>query len=700
MPVRTHALTVPLDLSEIADKAKGEQLKVVARAADGTIASTTVKVSGAAAQATLTFKERPGAVTVAIGPTTADDSQILDADTLGVHVPSRYWEDVTKVSLSPITVGLWHWGWWKRWCREITVTGRMVCPDGRPVPGATVTAFDVDSFFIWSSKQALGSQTTDADGTFTMTFTWCCGAYPWWWWFRVRPWVLDPHIADRVHEAFQDAGDVPLVTPTAQPSLAVFGALLGKAERENTVALRRGALAELEPKDLEVAREHLVKVLPDRLRPLDIWPWVPWSPWRDCRPDLVFSATQDCGEGATLILDEDLSDTRWDVADEVNVTLVANSQACCLPSGGDEDCLIVDSVCSSPMQHVAGNTGAPVGTPPTVEGYLVTSVDGVDQSLDIPFGGSVPVSQNPSDLVGVDYYALEHSANGGAWVPLPSGACPAFNRRWMLFPGAVTGTEPFAPIPVGPWSVYETRRHHEDTTAYGDWSPGGSRFWLSTNYDLLCPIASSALVDGQHRMRVVKFTETSPGQFAPPEPVISCDGQTQAAFVVVIENRTITPLGHDPSHNCGAGVHLCTVEPDTHILEVRVDGEVVGPCDTISRTDGMVEIDVLAHDPDGHLAEFELSSHYGVSGFADLLAAGTVTSLDGGPSASTYAGALADGAIRPAWPGGRFRVTVPANVAFPVPCCYLLRLTARKRTIEDCTAWVRNVSEMTLGIGV
>ncbi len=39
---------------------------------------------------------------------------------------------------------------------------------------------------------------------------------------------------------------------------------------------------------------------------------------------------------------------------------------------------------SSPMQHVAGNTGAPVGTPAAVEGYLVTSVDNVDQSLDIP----------------------------------------------------------------------------------------------------------------------------------------------------------------------------------------------------------------------------------------------------------------------------------------------------------------------------
>ena len=699
MPARTFELSVPLDLTEIADTARDDKLKVVARAADGTVTSSTVTIRGDARTAKLTFADHPGAVTVAVGPVAADDSQILDADTIGLHVPSRYWEDAAKVSLSPLKVGLWHWGWWKRWCRTITVTGRMVCPDGRPVPGATVTAYDIDSFFVWTSKQALGSQTTAADGTFTMTFTWCCGIYPWWWWFRVRPWVLDPRIAQRVHEAAGRLGDVRFETPTPQPSLAVFGPMLGRGDGDDARALRRGALAELEPKDLEAARERLLKTLPDHLGSLGIWPWVPWSPWRDCRPDLVFSATQDCGDGVTVVLDEDVSDTRWDVADDVSVTLVATSGACCLPGGGDDDCLVVDAVCNSPMHHVAGNTGAPAGTPAAVDGYLVTSVDGVDQALDVPFGGSVPVYQNPSDLVGVDYYALEHSANGGPWGPLPAGACPAFVRKWMLFPGPTTGTETFAPIPVGAYSVYETRRHLEDTT-YGDWSPGGDRFWLSTNYDLLCPISSSALVDGRHEMRVVKLTETSPGVFGPPEPVISCDGQTQAGFVLVMDNRTITPLGHDPAHNCGAGVHLCTIEPDTHILEVRVDGEVVGPCDTISRSDGTVEIDVLAHDPDGHLAEFELSSHFGTSGFVDLLAAGTVVSLDGGPSASTYAGALAAGATRPTWTGGRFRITVPATTAFPVPCCYLLRLVARKRTVESCTAWVRNVSEMTLGIGV
>ena len=97
---------------------------------------------------------------------------------------------------------------------------------------------------------------------------------------------------------------------------------------------------------------------------------------------------------------------------------------------------------------------------------------------------------------------------------------------------------------------------------------------------------------------------------------------------------------------------------------------------------------------------YGLSSHYGTSGFVDLTAIGSVTCLSGGPDARTYAEALALGATRPFWTGGKFRLTVPAHEAFPVPCCYLLRLEAYKRTLESCVQDVRNVSEMTLGIGV
>jgi len=696
-------LKVPLDHSELTDLAVDDKIKVVARAADGTTSSTTVTVGGRpASEAELTFKANPGRVKVAIGPADADDHQILDAETLGINVPARMWEDLKRLQVAPIKIGPFHWGWWKRWCRTITIKGRLVCPDGRGVPGAKICVDDIDRWFVWTSREEVACTVTEPDGSFSMTFRWCCGLYPWWWWFRVRSWVLDDTLATQVSRALDQSPDIRLETPTTQPSLGSFSRLLARGD-QGMAALARQPLSDLDPGTLDKVRDRLVSALPSspELERLAIWPWFPWSPWRDCRPDLVFRAVQDCGQGLVTVLNEGVGETRWDVPDELEVTLVANSEACCLPQPPEEDCLILDSVCGHGMHHVAGNLAAPAGTPAAVEGYLVTYTDGVDSELDIPFGGSVPIYQNPSDLIGVDYYAFEHSVDGGvSWLPLPAGAAPSFSRYWQLFPGPSVGSELFDPVSVGAYQVYETRRHFEDTH-YGDWSPGGSRYWMSTNYELLIPLNSTALADGRHHLRVVQFTKTGPEEFEGPEPVLSCDNETQASCVLVIDNRVISALGHDPSHNCGAGIHLCTVEPDTHIRVVSVNGDVVGPCDTIGRERGSTtEIEFEVTDPDGHLSSFSLTSHYGNSGVVDLLAAGTLTCISGGPNASDYAAALAGGATRPIWTGGVFRLSIATEDAFPVPCCYLLRLEASKRTLENCVQWVRNVSEMTLGIGV
>ncbi|MDQ7993596.1 MAG: hypothetical protein REI45_13070 [Propionicimonas sp.] len=695
-------LTIPLDHRELTGLARNDKVKVVARAADGRTTSTTVTVGGKeASQAELSFAAPPGRLRVALGPADADDHQILDADTLGINVPARMWEDLRKLTVAPIRIGAFHWGWWKRWCRTITIKGRLVCPDGRGVPGARICVDDIDRWFIWTSREEVACTTTAPDGSFAMTFRWCCGLYPWWWWFRVRAWQLDDSLASLVARTLDASPDVRLAPPTTQPSLSTFRHVLSRTDLRLAAAVGQ-PLADLDPAVLDKVRDTLVRTLPasPELERLAIWPWAPWTPWRDCRPDLVFRAVQDCGDGPVTVLYEGVGQTRWDVPDEFEVTLTANAEACCLPRPPEDDCLILDAVCGHGMHHVAGNQAAPAGTPAAVEGYLVTAVDGVDQALDIPFGGSVPIYQNPSDLIGVDYYAFEHSTDGGAtWLPLPAGATPAFPRYWQLFPGPSVGSESFTPVTVGAYQVYETRRHFEDTH-YGDWSPVGDRYWMSTNYELLLPLASTALVDGRHHLRVVQFTKTGPEEFTGPEPVLGCDNETQAGCVLVIDNRVITALGHDPSHNCG-GVHLCTVEPDTELRSVRVNGDLVGPCDTIDREPGsMTEIEFEVTDPDGHLGWFTLTSHYGNNSAVDLLAGGTLTCISGGPDASSYAAALAGGATRPTWEGGVFRLQVPTEVAFPVPCCYLLRLEAGKRTLENCAQWVRNASEMTLGIGV
>jgi hypothetical protein len=68
----------------------------------------------------------------------------------------------------------------------------------------------------------------------------------------------------------------------------------------------------------------------------------------------------------------------------------------------------------------------------------------------------------------------------------------------------------------------------------------------------------------------------------------------------------------------------------------------------------------------------------------------------------TYAAALGQGAVRPHWYGGRYRLTIPdAATAFPDPCCYQLELRAYKRTIVNCGSTDhRNLTEYSLGVGI
>jgi hypothetical protein len=71
--------------------------------------------------------------------------------------------------------------------------------------------------------------------------------------------------------------------------------------------------------------------------------------------------------------------------------------------------------------------------------------------------------------------------------------------------------------------------------------------------------------------------------------------QRSTSLVLTFDNQVLDPMTHDPSHNCGQDVHACTQEPDTHIIQVRVNGNPIGPCETVDATTGTLEIDFLAH---------------------------------------------------------------------------------------------------------
>ncbi len=730
-------LEIPLDASQIEDFKPDQDVKVLVRGA-GRAASQIVKLD-AQGHATVKFKlsEPPGPLAVLLGPAEATDEELTAIETLSVNVGSREWAGKRQLRIPPILIPPFWWHRWPFWCRKYVIRGRVLCPDGSPVPAAQVCAYDVDWWFWWLSKQQIGCATTDINGSFEIRFRWCCWWWPWWWW-RHRIWELNPHLLDRIAAILRRYPEIGLLGPKGHlPSLEPFRELLGP----NGPAIRRA----LEASDiglLESIRERLLKKLPHipEMEALRIWPWWPWWPWRDCAPDVIFKVTQNCLTPGEVIVNETFADTRWNITSPLDVTLTATESACCIsncpqPPCEEGECLEPSEVCALPVNDIAGNLGSPIdapsppGPPP---GPLVPSpllglyrpgavAPGVaDYNSDRPFAGTVPVKKVPVTMLNVDYYEIQYLV-GGIFVPLPPGACVDFLRRWIHnVPGFPTGDVPFIFTPMldaasNSHLVVESKEHFEAAGGLAGW--GFNRFWLYNEY-LVVPIDTTKFLDGTYSFQVVGW-QIAGGKLVNPRPLPVCGSQQQNYWMLTFDNRTYDQPTHPASHHCGEGVHICTQEPDTHISAVRINGQPVDPCDTVDAAAGDLEVDFQVTDSDGYLAVYTLVATYGLSQSVNLLnlAGAVVTVLGAGQSGwaapgsnATYGVALSQGAVAPHWYGGHYRLTVPASQAFPQPCCYQLELRGYKRTIAggggplvfSCDTgypyW--NLTEYTLGVGV
>lgn len=723
-------LSIPLDASAIKEQEGEQKIKVVVKDRQGKLYSDTVTVAcGSVAAAKFQFEKHPGALQLVIGPAEASNEELVGLQTLGLNVSSRQWGNEAVLEHPLVAISPYYWFWWRSWCRTYTVRGKVICADGSPVPGATVCASDVDWWFIWTSKQKLGSAITDIDGTFEITFRWCCGWWPSWWW-RNRVWQLDNVLSDRVGNTLKLRPDLTLSRIENQPSLKVFEKIIGDENPIESQSLKPANLSLL-----PALRERLVAELPAarELEALRVWPWYPWQPWWDCQPDLIFKVTQDCEAPNEVILDEGINDVRWDMGTTTEVTLVVDDSACCFPPPCPQppcdelDCLIIDTVCGHPFSNIGGNLGAAA----TQVGYLNPGAVPVNStSHHRPFGGLLPIFKNPNDLAGLDYYEIEYLDEDlavPAWVPLPTGAAKNFNRRYwdaVLSPPGISALFKFQDI--GSHNVLETRSHFEkDSPLKWPSEPGSApitALWLSTNYSLLFLLDSTKFADGTYRFHVRGWQDDGAGGLTGGDLIPMCGGEENPQnneFVLTFDNRTITePALHNASHNCGEGVHLCTPEPDTHILSVKVNNVVVRPCDTVAYTpDAMVEIEFLAQDEDEHLAYYVLESSWGLNQSRNLLEqpSAAVTPLSGASTGwrifqktGNYGTALDQGETAPHWRGGRYKLTLPLTEAFPDPCCYQLELRAFKRTVvgngSSCSGYHVNTNgnrtEYSIGVGV
>lgn len=472
-----YRLTVPLDATQLGElrKEKPQDLRVAGRLSDGTVITETVELADGEGVAELEFEEQPEGVGVFAGPKRATAEELLNTQTLTLDVPPDRWAETQEVELEPIEIPPFYWDWWYRLCREFVIRGRLTCPDGSPVPGAEVCAKDVNSFFVWSSTQEVGCDTTDQNGAFEIKFRWCCGFWPWWWW-QNRTWQFDPTLVEQVQPAIEEDPELSLAATGSQPDLDVFADVIDA----HPFPVDK-PLAEVDPNRLEQFRTQLNERLPDipELRRLNVWPWEQWEPWWDCWPDIIFEATQ----AGDVVLDEDIRDTRWDISTTERVELTANEKALCIPPECEtprdgrpcnhdeclppcdhDECLLITAVCSSGVSNVGGNRGAPASP----EGYLdpgSPSAGTARHDGDRPFAGTVKLSRGGFGLQNVDYLEFQYN-DGTGWNPVPPGGLKNFKIGYAYepFPGSplIPKKAHFNFTNIDGHYVVQTREGHEN----------------------------------------------------------------------------------------------------------------------------------------------------------------------------------------------------------------------------------------------
>ncbi len=663
-------LDVPIDASGVEDFAPDTPVKVAIAGKRGVLASQLVKLDAKGrGVASFDIKARTEALRVVLGPNDASDEDIVNLQTIVRELPVRA-AQAREMKLSPIVISSYYWHWWRRWCRTFTVTGRVVCADGSPVPGASVCAYDVDAWWWWTSQQQVGCATTDADGSFTIRFRWCCGWWPWWWW-RVRHWQLEPVLVEKIRPLIERLPLRQPLVPSPKPDLAVFDELLA-ADGFPT----RASQETVDPAMLPHLREKLVARLPaaTQLEPLRLWPWWPWHPWWDCTPDLIFKVTQQCQGETRVIVDEHFGDTRWNVPTNLNVTLVANEQACCIE---DEDtpegnCLVISRVCSDVVNNIGGNPGAAAAP----VGYLNPGAIAVFG--DRPYAGTASIEGIFGNTANVDYYEFQWSTNpAGPWNAMPPAAAGGFSRVYWgpQLGGGPVGFHavPFPFTPIGGYNVAESRQHFEANNEPLSW--GLTRFWVSGRDLLMRWITANTFADDTYYLRVAGYTEAG-GQLGNAQILPLCNTEDDNGLALTIDNST------------------SELEPAADIVDVRINGVSAGPCSNINASDGgTLEVDFVAYDVDRHLAYYNLIATYGKNLAVNLLSApgatltpiplGTIPAAD--VSGPDYGQARLQGAASPHWRAGGLRLTVPnLHDAFPETCCYQLELRVYKRTVVSC----------------
>lgn len=610
-----------------------------------------------------------------------------------------------KVDVGVLAVDIAIYHCWLFCCRTYTLRGRVVCRRwhynpatghwsfcDEPVPGATVEAYDVDRFFFWYHRDLIKSAITDINGNFVITFRWCC--------LRWRPWLLQSWAVD--HELINQIQDLltryriplPPVPPPPSPDPLYLQQLAAHATRSGAMPAARMQLGQGVP-DNAMSAEALLAVLPPspELAALHIWPW--WDR-NDCAPDVAFRVTQPCGGAVRVIRNESNAQTRWDIPANLHVTLLANDQACCLPVCYDPECPECLQVTFVGCVDTSQIGAADVPPLPDLRGYAYTALPAPE---DRPFYGSLRIRGGVGS--DVDYFKVQISRDGGVWTDLPPPAFEGFQRHYWDGSGQALEPAPaFAPITKNGQTVMITRQHYE---ALHPAIPrfGGQVIWYDPDTLFYFDTTANPAItpDALYQLRFIGYSaDAADNLILASARVLPGCGQQEAQKVFIrVDNQAMVHPAPTALHPCGPGtVHDCTNEPDCYIRSICVNEGTAGEycisaCDMVrlSASDTLTvhfSATVPATVQDGHLGGYTLFAEYGVAQTFQI-GTGVHGTFSADPTfevGPTYLEALSQGAPRPHWYGGHYKVTLRGS-DFDRCCAYILRLKAWKRT-ANCGA--------------
>ena len=690
--------------------------------------------------------ETPGLYLV-IGTNVAEEI-LLSSEPLKIWIaPEKFKKGIADLSEEKVALPLYLFKRWLLLCREYTITGRVVkrvqrwdaieqmyVPCDEPVPGARVEAFDVDCWWFWYKRDLAGSAVTNPDGTFEISFRWCCLL----WLPLLKPrWVIDPDLLKKIVEAIRPhVGPIPpeilkspvefeqflgisnAISPNTKPQIGTLR--VSSCTRKATPTASEAIIPERAVSLQKPATAQVVNLdsIIDRIRPL--MPILPCWPFKakDCTPDMVFRVTQECEGEVNVIYDEKPSQTRWNIPTNLNVTLMANAEACAVPICEEPppgNCLKLMWVNCYGIQNIGTEIG-----PPDLRGYANPG------SGDNPFAGIIRIGGRFGAGSAIDYFKIQYAFGNGAFKDMPEESLLPFSRSfWAPAPGSPPGTFStwngviFKPETVDGRTVYKTLRKAEAENPLPAgwiwgylWNDVTTLFrWNSTRLD----------GDGLYTFRLVGYRWDAVSKKLADEQVMkTCEMRTapEEKVMVRIDNRDANDPVYQVNEDrpCGSGtIHLCTYEPDCdfrliELLTADDNGKpatiAIGPCDIIELSDNDAIVihftaSVPANTRDGHLLAYNLTAHWGEDlSFNALNTADSriVLEPDGdklfGPTyAHTFLGdqlnhrntltAADPEHDRPYWFGGNFKVTIKGSRF--TTCAYTLSLRVWKRTIEDCT---------------